>query len=191
MTPQTCQYVSFLGYQWAVSALPLIGALLGAIVGVFATGVFNRFVLSGKDKNEVAQQRFKNSTELLADQTAKRNEFESVLTKVSRKKRFSLNDVVAIMKSGDDYFDTMRAMAHAVLEKRVSDSTRKDFVAKIAGTLEKSIPQYYAAISNISAKTQLSYSGKFEEGNYDSLFKVLDRHDPAAASRARAKLASQ
>lgn len=171
--------------------IPLPLLLIGATVfGAFLTAVINRLLYNRKDRNDVAQERFENSKTLLADQSDRRNDFTAAVAKCLRKDRPSIDDIHAVMKTGEAYFETLRAMAQAVLEGRVSDTTRTlDFVPKIVEALEKSVPVYYGALANTCRKAGIPFEGKFQESSYESLFRVADRYDHAAWLRIRAAIA--
>jgi hypothetical protein len=105
--------------------------------------------------------------------------------------KHALDELLAIMKSGEVYFATLRIMAQAVLDDRVSENTRThDFVPKIVEALEKSLPAYYDSLHSLSEKIGIPFEGEFKEEHYESLFRVADQYDHAVWLRVREKIAS-
>ncbi len=167
--------------------LPLLLALT-TLFGACIPLLFNKLFLSRKDRNDFDQKRFENSRELLAESTAKANDFEAAIGKALRKPKPTIDDVMAIMKSGEVYFATLTVMAQAVLDDRVSPNARThDFVPRIAEALEKSLPAYYETLRGICSKLSIPFEGEFTEENYESLFRVADQYDRAACERVRSK----
>lgn len=171
--------------------IPLPLLLIGATVfGALLTAVINRLVYDRKGRDDIHQKRFETSTELLAEQSDRRNDFTAAVAKCLRKDRPSIDDINAVMKTGEAYFENLRAMAQAVLANRVSETTRNyDFVPKIVEALEKSIPAYYDALTKTCRKVGIEFEGEFKEDAYEGLFRVADMYDHAAGVRIREKLA--
>lgn len=168
--------------------LPLLLAL-ATLAGACIPLIYNKFFLSRKDRNEDDQKRFENSRDLLADGVAKANEFQAAIGKALRKPKPSVDDVLAIMKTGEVYFATLKVMAQAVLDERVSVNTRtNDFVPKIAEALEKSVPSYYRTLNIVCLKVGLHFDGEFKEETYESLFHVVDMYDHESWIRAKQNL---
>lgn len=168
--------------------LPLLLAIC-TLLGVCIPLLFNRFILSRKDRNDDDQKRFENTKDLLADGVAKASAFQTAIGKALKRPKPSMDDVLTVMSAGEVYFATLKLMAQAVLDGRVSDNTRThDFVPKIAEALEKSVPAYYEALRKVCAKVGLPFEGEFLEGNYESLFRVLDMYDREAWAKARQRI---
>lgn len=185
-----CQGVMVLGHLISVPWFGVGTAALGAAAPL----LYYHFAMSRRDSHDVAEDHFKNAKDLLAEQSARRIDFEaaigSALKKKGTRKGYSIDDALLVMKTGELYFETMRVMAQAVLGGRVSDNARNlDFVQKIVKALEQSVPAYYEVLKVMCPKVGIPFEGRFSVDNYESMLEVADRHDHAAWIRVRTRLA--
>lgn len=159
--------------------LPLAVVLAAfTLLGVALPLAFNWAFMSRKDRTEANQTRFENAADLLAKQTDRSNEFTSALAKAVRKPKPAIEDIHAVMSTGEAYFQTIRVMSQAVLEGRVTDSARdRDFVPKISDALLKNIPLYYKTLAAKCTDYGIPYDGAFRESDYEGPLLVADRHD--------------
>ncbi|WP_420606535.1 hypothetical protein [Novosphingopyxis sp.] len=128
--------------------------ILLALAGLFGASIpvlLGRFVLSQKDRNDNDQKRYENSRQLLADSATNATALQAALGKALKKANPGVDDVVTIMNAGAAYFANLQSMAQAILDGRVSESTRtQSLVPRIVDAMEKSLPAYYDALTRLS-----------------------------------------
>lgn len=152
--------------------------VLGGVVG-FAV---RQLTLSKKEKLDNDQSVFDNAREMKRKKEELRSDFHVAIEEYVAKQAAGTlvkEDAGKVSKAGDAYFEELKLICDAILDKRVSNATRdNDFVPTIVEALEKSIPAYYAAMTIITKKFGIAYSGKFQRDNYKGLIAVVDKYAP-------------
>lgn len=153
---------------WSV-LVPMLTFLLGFCI--------SRFTMSKKEKVDykVKLQEMSNS---LSDTLDERyDEFVSALAAyVNKKGKPSFTDFFNISSTGERYFSAMTTICNSIntgcLDKKTIVNT---YIPKIKELVEKTLPQHYEALQEISKKKNFAYSGKLEECNYKSIYEVYQR----------------
>ena len=151
---------------------------LGGVVGFLV----RQLTLSKKDKLDNDQSVFANAKDMKRKKEELRSNFHNAIQDyVSKQGNGTLTkeDAIKLSKAGDAYFEELKLICDAILDKRVSKATRdNDFVPTIVEALEKSIPAYYKAMNAMSKKFDLGFGGKFQRNNYKGLIAVVNKFAP-------------
>lgn len=151
-------------------AIPLITFLLG----FFAS----RFTMSKKERKDHEMQVMVNAEKLISQQNEAFQDFTLALNHyITKKDSPDINDFFQISTKGELYFDRVRTICDAILANNVDSLTIKNsIIPKVIDIVERTLPDFYSTLTEISKNEVVEYSGKLERRNYESIYVVYEKY---------------
>ena len=148
-------------------------------IATFVLGfLISRFTLSKKDRIERKHQVYKNSQQIIDDQQNAFQEFCKALNLyINKQGPPDANDFFEIATKGEKYFYVQSKVASSIIAGEVDEHTRDSvLIPKLKDTTERTLPNFYQTLQEISKKCGIQYQGKLREEDYPSLFKVVRQY---------------
>lgn len=161
---------------WGKVVLPILTFVLGFVVSRFTMSKAER-----KAQNMAAQNL---SNELIVKKNERFNEFVKAMRDYAQKKEEpGLDDFCEIAQKGESYFAAMTVICDSILTSNIPEATvRNTHAPGISDAVKKSLPSFYAALQEIARKKEITYKGKLDRKQYESIFlvyeKYIDRIEP-------------
>lgn len=150
--------------------IPICTFILGFVV--------SRFTMSKAERkaHEMAAQKLSN--ELIEMKKERYDAFIAAMKAYAEKDdEPTLDDFCDIAQKGEAYFTSMIAICDSILSANIPKSTIINTHAPgIAEVMEKSLPSFYATLQEIARKKGISYKGKLNRSQYESIFKVYEKY---------------
>ena len=160
------------------SSLDLWGKILVPI-GTFILGFFaSRFTMSKAERKAHAMAAQKLSNELIESKKPRYEAFIAAMQAYAGKTdEPSLDDFCDIAQKGEAYFASMTAICDSILSSNIPKSTVLNTHAPgVADAIKKSLPAFYATLQEIALKKGITYKGKLDRSQYESIFKVYEKY---------------
>lgn len=141
----------------------------------------SRLTLTKKEKKDIEQKQFENGKSLAEKQQETFQDFSKSLHVYVAKVRdgvpTSLDEFFDIATKGEKYFYQARITANAIMAGNVDRHTRDtSFVPGLKECIDKTLPQYYSSLQNISKSLSIPYNGELKRENYESIYCAVERY---------------
>lgn len=159
-------------FDWIKEAgIPLATFVAGFLV--------SRFTLTKKDRKDVEQKNYENSSTLVDRYEVAYKEYTLAIKAYADAPSAALDDFTEIATKGDRYFTQLNFLASAILADKV-DLTARDqlLLPKIRSAVSRSLPQHYDTLRSIATKHSFAYRGELRRTDYGALYEVIDRFGP-------------
>ena len=170
-----------MGSNFSPEEMKLLEVFLKFLVPIatFILGFFiSRFSMSKKERKDYELELLKTTRDLLNGQSKSFQEFAEVLYLYANKdEEPDLNDFFLISTKGELYFNQIRIACDAIIAKKVDvDSLRNSILPKVKEAVERTLPDFYSTLTEISVKKGIEYSGELRRENYESIYTVHETH---------------
>jgi hypothetical protein len=151
---------------------------IGLPLATFVAGFFvSRFTLTKKDRKDVEQKNFENSTKLLEEHQTAYDAYTKALDNYGSAPTPDLANFIEIATKGDRYFDIIHAMSSAILSDKVDTEGRDNhLLPKIRAVADRTLLEHYAILQTIAAKHHFPYSGELRRADYNAIFSVVEKY---------------
>jgi len=157
--------------------IPLV-ATVPSFVTFFLGVLLSRFTMSKKERADANLSQVELSNQLNDKlQEAYQGYIATLAAYKEQPNSPTLNDIIKIMSSGESYFNCMKNVCSALLNKTIPEETAKmQHLPTIKETFERLIPAHYETLKKIAEKYQIPYTGEHRKENYLAIHEVYDRY---------------
>lgn len=158
--------------EWIKDAgLPVAGFVLG-----FMT---SRWTLTKKDRKDLEQKNFENTSKLVGDHDEAYRAYTAALTAYDDAPTADPGNFVEIATRGDRYFLQLNLVATAILSDKVDVAARDQILLpNIRAAVARSLPNHYDALRTIASKHGFNYRGELRRTDHAAIYDVAEKYGP-------------
>lgn len=154
--------------------VPLVTGLGGLVVG--------RFSMSKKERADVDQKNYENSTKVTETHHAAYQAYVDALTAYHKSGDPTFDDFVKLASSGDVYFLQVSRMCETILANKADEGIRDNtWLPKIKRAFDSLLPAHYDSLQAQAKKKAYPYTGKLRRQDHESIFAVAEQFSATAA----------
>lgn len=133
--------------------------------------------LSKKDRLEHKQRLYKNAKELAQEQEDAYKGLMNALKVYINSEEVTEEMFVNISMFGDNYFRRLKTTSEAILNGSVDSVIRDEsLLPMLSEAVEKTLPAYYEALSDISEQKGFEFNGELTRSNYESIYSSVEKY---------------
>lgn len=156
--------------------VPIVVALITAFGGFFV----GQFAMSKKDRQDVHQKNYENSTKATEAHAEAYKGYVAALSGYGSTP--SQEAFVNLCQCGDVYFSQVGRLCDTILSGRANEGMRDStWLPAIKVVFEKSLPFHYEVLQAEAVKHGYSYKGKLRRRDHESIYAVAEKFSTSPA----------
>jgi len=135
-----------------------------------------RWTLTKKDRKDLEQKNYENSTALVTQHDAAYVSYTGAISAYVAAPAATVENFVAIATLGDRYFMQLNQMCSAILSQKVDVLLRDEvLLPKVRDAVLRTLPDHYETLHAIAAKQDFSYSGALRRSDHGAVYAVAEK----------------